>query len=197
MRKALLSGALLAVAAAVIVLLGGFFGDDLQHVALLGAALGGVVGLVPHQPAWGRLAGFATGFVLAWVGFALRAAVLPDTAGGRAVAAFLVILAIALACAVSAGRVPVWSALVGAAAIVGAYEATYTNAPSQFLDESPTAATTILFAAALGFLATSAFAESLAAGRHERREPAADAGWDVEQDSPTSTLDSVLAGEPK
>jgi hypothetical protein len=91
----------------------------------------------------------------------------------------------------------VWSALVGAAAIVGAYESTYTNAPSQLLDESPTAATTILFAAALGFLATSAFAESLAAGRHERREPAADAGWDLEQDSPTSTLDSVLAGEPK
>jgi len=193
MRKALLSGSLLAVAAALIVLLGQLFGDDLQHFALLGAALGGVIGLVPHQPALGKLAGFGIGFVLAWIGFALRAAVLPDAASGRAVAAFLVILLCVLACAVSDGRIPLWSALVGTAAIVGAYEATYTNSPSQFLSDSPTAATTILFAAGLGYLATNVLAEALPRAEEQGR-PRATAGAPEQY---SDTLDSVLAGETK
>ena len=214
MRKALLSGALLAVAAAVIVLLGSWLGEDLQHFALLGAALGGVIGLVPHRPGAGKLGGFALGFVLAWVGFAVRAAVLPDTAGGRAVAAFLVIAVCALACSVSAGRIPLWSTLIGAAAIVGAYEATYSSSPSQFLQDSPTAATTVLFAAALGYLATTAFGEPVAAGipqvdRHGTEAvsdehgtdvhgtEAPNAAWATEDQSNTAAFDAVLAGENK
>ena len=200
MRKALLSGALLAAAAAVVVLLGSWLGDDLQHFALLGAALGGVIGLAPHQPVWGKLGGFATGFVLAWVGFALRAAVLPDSAGGRAVAAFLVIMACVLVCALSAGRIPLWSALVGAAAIVGAYETTYTSSPSQFLEESPTAATTILFAAALGFMATSLLADAHPVAEPEWAE--VDGGeptstWEPGREANTAAFDAVLAGESK
>jgi hypothetical protein len=193
MRRALLSGCLLAVAAALIVLLGGVLGDDLEHFALLGAALGGVIGLVPHQPAWGKLAGFGLGFVLAWTGFALRAAVLPDSPSGRAVAAFLVIALCVVVCGVSAGRVPLWSALIGAAAIVGAYEATYTNSPSQFLSDSPTAATTVLFAAGLGYLATSLLAESLSGS--EDVHPARHAAPDT--DDHHVDLESVLAGETK
>ena len=49
MRKSLLSGCLLAVFAALVVGLGQLLGLDLQHVALLGAALGGILGLVPHR----------------------------------------------------------------------------------------------------------------------------------------------------
>lgn len=193
MRKSLLSGCLLAVATAVTVLLGQVFGDDLQHVALLGVALGGVVGLVPHRSGWGRLGGFAIGFVLAWVGFALRAAVLPDTAGGRAVAAFLVVLACAGACAVSAGRIPLWSALVGVAALVGAYEQTYTDAPSQLLTQSTSAATTVLLAAALGYLAASLLTGPVAGvegpGVLAEPTPAADDQHD--------SIDTVLAGDTK
>ncbi|MDR6865117.1 hypothetical protein [Phycicoccus sp. 3266] len=155
MRRGLVVGLVLAVFAALIIGLGQLFGLDLQHVALLGAALGGVLGLVPHEPPLGKLGGFLVGFVTAWIGFALRAAVLPDSASGRAVAAFLVVAVIGVACAVSAGNLPLWSGLLGAAAIVGAYEETYTNAPSQFLQESPAAGTTVLFAVALGYLAAS------------------------------------------
>ena len=155
MRRGLIVGLVLAVFAALIIWLGELLGLDLQHVALLGAALGGVLGLVPHQPPLGKLGGFLVGFVAAWIGFALRAAVLPDSASGRAVAAFLVVAVIGIACAISAGNLPLWSGLVGAAAIVGAYEETYTNAPSQFLAESPAAGTTVLFAVALGYLAAS------------------------------------------
>jgi hypothetical protein len=202
MRRALLSGCFIAVAAALTVLLGAVLGEDLEHFALLGAALGGVIGLVPHTPAWGKLAGFGVGFVLAWIGFALRAAVLPDAPSGRAVAAFLVIILCVAVCGLSAGRIPLWSTLVGAAAIVGAYEATYTNSPVQFLSDSPTAATTVLIAAGLGYLATTlvAVAGPTAAGDH--RAQRATSGEMVNSDvSDTDDhdvdLDDVRAGDTK
>ena len=110
---------------------------------------------MPHDVGWGKLAGFGAGFVVAWLGFALRAAVLPDTSTGRAVAAFLVVGLIAVGCSATSGVVPLWSGLLGSAALVAAYEQTYTNAPSQFLSESPTAVTSILLAVALGYLALS------------------------------------------
>src|SRR6478736_4821429 len=133
MRKSLLSGCLLAVFAALVVGLGQLLGLDLQHVALLGAALGGILGLVPHQHGWGKVGGFAVGFVVAWLGFALRAAVLPDAASGRAVAAFLVILLCVVASTASRGRLPLWSSLVGVVAIVAAYEeSTRTRRPTSW-----------------------------------------------------------------
>ena len=163
MRRSLIAGLVLAVLAALITVMGGWFGSDLEHVALLGAALGGALGLIPHRYGWGRISGFLLGFVAAWIGFALRAAVLPDSSTGRAVAAFLVVALCALACAFSSGRLPLWSALLGSAAIVGAYEEIYTNAPSQFISESPEAATTVLLAAAFGYLATSVVYDLLSA----------------------------------
>ena len=93
MRRSLIAGLVLAVFAALIIGLGELFGLDLQHVALMGAAIGGVLGLVPHQHSLGKLGGFAIGFAVAWVGFALRAALLPDSAAGRAAAAFIVVAA--------------------------------------------------------------------------------------------------------
>ena len=199
MRRSLVSGLVLAVFAALIIGLGQLLGLDLEHVALLGAALGGVLGLVPHSLPLGKLGGFVVGFVLAWIGFALRAAVFPDSASGRAVAAFLVVAAIGAACAVSAGRLPLWSGLLGAAAIVGAYEETYTNAPSQFLKDSPTAGTTVLFAVALGFLATSVLGEGLRAGAADSGD-----GWNWftrdsanRNDKKTVGLDDLVAGDSK
>lgn len=197
MRKSLLAGLVLAAFAALIIGLGELFGLDLQPVALLGAALGGVLGLVPNRHTVGKLGGVALGFAVAWLGYALRAAVLPDSASGRAVAAFLVVALIAGACAVSVDRVPLWSGLLGAAAMAGAYEETYTGAPSQFLRESPSAATTVLLAAALGYLATTLVSESVAtradlhvteSGRVRRADDDAPARDDLE---------ILLAGETK
>lgn len=155
MIRSLISGLVLAVVSVGVVLLGVALELDLDHVALLGAALGGVLALAPHDVGWGKLAGFGVGFVVAWLGFALRAAVLPDSSLGRAVAAFLVVAVVAVGCSATAGVVPVWSGLLGSAALVAAYEQTYTNAPSQFLSESPTAVTSILLAVGLGYLALS------------------------------------------
>ena len=53
--------------------------------------------------------------------------------------------------------------LLGAAAIIGPYQEIYTNAPSQFIRESPEAGTTVLLAAAFGYLATSVVYDLLTA----------------------------------
>lgn len=155
MRVNLLSGLLLASAAVLVVWSSATLGLELESVALLGAALGAVVALVPDRTAPMRLAGFGAGFVIAWVGYAARALLLPDTSGGRAVAAFLVVMACAVVAAVARGRVPLWSLLLGTAALSGSYELTYSEAPSQMIDTSMTAVTTLLFTIGVGFLAAS------------------------------------------
>lgn len=154
MRKDLLVGLVLTVAAVLAVFVSGWLDLELEPVALLGVALGAVVALVPDRTPLMRLAGFFGGFVVAWVGYLIRAAMLPDSTGGRAVAVGLVVvLAVAIA-AFSLGRIPVWSTLLGAAALAGAYEHTYAAAPPEVASTSLSSATSLLLSAALGFLAT-------------------------------------------
>lgn len=205
MRRSLIAGLVLAVLAALVISLGGALGSDIEHVALLGGAIGGALGLVPHPYAWGRIAGFLVGFLAAWIGYALRAAVVPDSSNGRAVTAFLVVALCALACAFSMNRLPLWSSLLGIAAIVGAYEETYTNAPSQFIRESPYAATTVLLAVALGYLATSVVHDFLAGdddesdgegGRRRRRRRSPDTPSTTSTDE-LGRLDGLMAGDKK
>ncbi|WP_456846570.1 hypothetical protein, partial [Cellulomonas sp. P5_C6] len=101
--------------------------------------------------------------------YALRAAALPDAAAGRAVAV-LIVLGLCLAVAgLTRGRLPLWSALLGAAAMAGAYEATYTADPTAFVTSSATTATSILLAAGAGFLATSLLGVVVVQDREEER----------------------------
>lgn len=155
MRANLLSGLLLACAAVLVVWSSTALDLDLESVALLGAALGAVVALVPDRSASSRLAGFGIGFVIAWIGYAARALLLPDTSGGRAVSVFVVVLACAAVAAFTRDWIPLWSLLLGTAALAGGYEFTYTEAPSQMLDTSISVATTLLFTTGVGFLAAS------------------------------------------
>ena len=158
MRKDLLVGLVLTVAAVLAVFVSGWFDLELEPVALLGVALGAVVALVPDRTPLMRLAGFFGGFVVAWVGYLVRAAMLPDSTGGRAVAVGLVVvLAVAIA-AFSLGRIPLWSTLLGAAALAGAYEHTYAAAPPEVASTSVSTATAVMFAVAIGFLATALMA---------------------------------------
>jgi ABC-type transport system involved in cytochrome c biogenesis permease subunit len=105
-----------------------------------------------NDSSYARAAGFVVGFLLGWVGYALRAGVLPDTGAGRAVAAFLVIAVLTGICAATMGWLPLWSGLLGIAAIAGAYEYAFSIDPTAFTSQSVTAATTVLLAAAVGFL---------------------------------------------
>ncbi len=154
MRKTLLVGLVLTVAAVLVVFVSAAFDLELDPVALLGVAVGGVVALVPDRTPFMRLVGFAGGFVAAWIGYLLRAAVLPDSTGGRAVAIALVIVLAVAVSAVALGRIPAWSTLLGAGALAGAYEHTYAAAPPEVASTSVSTATILLFTAAVGFLAT-------------------------------------------
>lgn len=158
MRKTLLVGVVLTVAAVLVVVLSDLFDLKLDAVTLLGVALGAVVALVPDRTPAMRLAGFAVGFVAVWVAYLLRAGMLPDSTGGRAFAvAFVMVLCVAVA-TLSTGRVPLWASLLGAAAMTGAYEYTYTAAPAEVTGTSMTAATSLLITAAFGFLAVALLA---------------------------------------
>ena len=90
----------------------------MQQLGLLAVALGGVLILARARTWWAAPAGLAIGMVVAWVGYGLRALVLPDSAGGRAVAALLVVLVTSGIMAFSAERIPLWSGLAGIVAMV-------------------------------------------------------------------------------
>jgi hypothetical protein len=158
MRKSLLAGLVLALAAMVVVIVGSVLELDLESAALLGAAMGAVVALVPDRTPAARLGGFAIGFVVAWVGYAIRAQFLPDTAGGRAVAVGVVVLLCVALTGAGRGRLALWSVLLGAGAFAGAYEFTYDQAPPEMLSTSLSTATMMAFNVAVGFLAAAFFA---------------------------------------
>ena len=194
MRRMLAAGAVLAVAAVLVVAISSAFDLELESVALLGAALGAVVALVPDRSPLMRLAGFAGGFVIAWIGYVLRAAVLPDTGAGRAVAVGLVVLLCVGLVAATVNRLALWSVLLGTAAVAGAYEFTFAAAPPELPSTSVTTATTLLFNVAVGFLAASLFAPV----REPGEAPASHVrdGGTPADDEPNSNIDEILEKTP-
>ncbi|MGV8978583.1 MAG: hypothetical protein ACOH17_11110 [Cellulomonas sp.] len=165
MKRHVLAGIFLAVLAALIVLLSGMLGPDVQSVVLLGAALGGALGLVPDRSPTQRVGAFGVGFVAAWIGYLLRAAALPDAPSGRAVAVLVVLLVCLAVAAATRGRLPLWAALIGAGAMAGSYEAAYAADPTAFLASSPASATAVLLTAAAGFVATALLGPTVADDR--------------------------------
>lgn len=189
MRRTMLVGASLVLGAVVALAIGAFFDLELESVALLGTAVGAVVALVPDRTPLLRLAGFAGGFVIAWITYVLRAAVLPDTGGGRGVAVVLVLVACVLLTAATLDRVPLWAPLLGAAAFAGAYEYTFMVSPPEVADTSVTSATALLLTTAIGFLATAAFAPGgeVPAGRRTRKHAEA-------EPAETTTISDIMEG---
>lgn len=152
MRRTLLAGGAVALVTALVAVHGGHLGLTAAWPVLLGA----VVGLVADRTAAGRIAAFGTGFAASWIGYALRAGVLPDIPAGRGIAAFAVVGAVTVACALTAGRLPLWAGLAGVAAFAGSYETTFALDPTAFATESVEAATTGLLATAIGIAAACA-----------------------------------------
>ncbi len=188
MRRTLLVGLVLVVAAVLVVLISGWFDLELEPVALLGVALGAVVALVPDRSPLMRLAGFFGGFVVAWIGYFLRAGVLPDSSGGRMIAIVIVISGAVAIAAVSMDRIPLWSTLLGTAALTGAYEYTYAAAPPEVASTSISTVTALLLALAAGYLAAALAmpAESRPVERGTRRAPK------PKDDDETHSLDDMM-----
>lgn len=154
------------LAAIVVLIVSDLLDLELEAVALLGVAVGAIVALVPDRTAAGRLVGFLAGFVAAWAGYLARAALLPDSLGGRILAAVLV-LGICVVVAGAAYRfVPLWAPLLGVATLIGGYEQLYSAAPPEVVSTSMSTATSLLMASAVGFLVAGLV---LPARRDERR----------------------------
>src|SRR5687767_222945 len=117
MRRTLLAGLLLVLFTGLTIFVGEALDLEVESVALLGVATGAIVALVPDQTVSRRLAAFALGFVAAYVGYLVRAAVTPDTSAGRAVAAAFIVLLCVGVFAISVGRLPLWAALLGGASL--------------------------------------------------------------------------------
>lgn len=193
MRKSLLAGVVLAVAAMLVVAMSAALELDLESTALLGVALGAVVALVPDRTPLVRLAGFAAGVVISWLGYVARAALLPDTASGRAVAVGIVVLLCVGVTAATMNRVPLWSVLLGTAGFAGAYEFTFAAAPPELPSTSVSTVTVLLFNVAVGFLvaALAAPAEGPAVVERRRSTPL---GGDQ---SPNAALDEMMMENTK
>jgi MFS family permease len=167
LRQSVFAGLGLAIATVVAVLLGDALAWRADQTILLGMACGGLLGIAIGGGVFWRLLGFLFGFAVTWASYPLRAGFLPDSSSGRAVAAVLVLLLVVALVAVTGTRVPLWSALVGVAAMAGAYEAAFTASPPDVLSTSPTWASSILLTTALGFAATVWFGPSAQADEED------------------------------
>ena len=149
--SSLVVGALLAVAVVAVIGVSSAMSLEIEPYALAGVLAGGVLALIPERSALARLGGFAVGFVASWIGFILRAALMPDSESGRAVAA-LITLAICLAAvAISRTRLPLVAMLIGVALLAAAYETNFVANEAEVAQTSLDALTALLVAVAVGF----------------------------------------------
>jgi hypothetical protein len=151
MKRTILTGALLAVVGVLSVYLGSWLDLGLRG-SVFGASMGAVLGLVRDRSVAGRLGAFLLGVVVAWVGYAVRAAVLPDVPSGEAIALVIVVALLTLMAVLTGGRLPLWAGLLGGAALFGSYEELYVAAPYNFLSQSVVAVSSMLVPVSLGFL---------------------------------------------
>jgi hypothetical protein len=193
--RTLVTGSALAVTAAALTDHGAAFGSDLPKVALLGAAAGAVLGLVPDRSPAARLGAFLAGFAAAWFGYALRAGVLPDIPMGRAIAAVVVVSVVTALATATANRLPMWAGFAGVLTLLGSYETTFAATPTSFLSDSMTAVTTSLLAAAVGFL-VSVLASGPMADHENTVEPTA-MSVDPAVPAPRSAADADVAPTKK
>lgn len=153
MRASLRAGLLLTLAALLVVAVSTAAGLQIESYAVSGVATGAVVGLVPDRGPWARLGAFAAGFVAAFVGYAVRALVLPDSTSGLAVGVAVVFVLCVVIAVAGAGRyLPLWAVLLGAAAFSGVYERPFTAAVPEMATTSIDVATSLLLTVGVGFV---------------------------------------------
>lgn len=188
MRNTLLVGVVVTVTAVLVVLIGAALDLDLELVALVGVAVGAAVALIPDRSPFMRLVGFVAGFVIAWVSYLIRAAALPDSAGGQALTVGVVVALAVVVAAASMGRIPLWSTLLGVGAFSGVYERAFVAAIPEVATTSVAVATALLLTTGVGFLA----AALVAPGGERPVERAHRAPRPVQDDEETARLDEMM-----
>jgi hypothetical protein len=192
-----LCGGVLTIASVLLIVLSSGLGLQVESVALLGAGSGAVVALVPGRSPQARLGGFVVGFALSWLGYLVRAGILPDTAAGHAIAVGVVVALCTAVAAVSRDRVPLWTLLLGAAVLAGSYETSYLDAPSQVLRTSASTSTSVLLAVAFGFLAAALVAPGLTGTRETSADPLDAPPPEAAEGAPDSDLGRLMQGDAR
>lgn len=183
MLRTVLHGAVVALAAGVLAVLGTTIGTTSPWPLLLAIALG----LAAAPATVTRLAAAALGAGLGLLAYAALLALLPATASAVAAATVVAVLVLTGVAAATRGALPLWAGLAGYAIFGALYAPRAEAAPTAFLSEAPAALVTVLLALGLGALvATLAGAVGAATAPH----PAVPAGTDP--DRPAAPL---AAGE--
>ncbi len=89
-------------------------------------------------------------------------------------------------------RLPLWTTLLGTAALTGAYEFTYAAAPPELATTSVSTATTLLFNVAVGFLAAALVAPHSRTGTSHRTERAERTSGHATQPADDAKLDDFM-----
>ncbi|MCY7395136.1 MAG: hypothetical protein LH468_03115 [Nocardioides sp.] len=165
MRTSITAGLLLVVAAPLLVGLSSWADLELEPVVLIGTALGAVAALVPDRTPGVRLLACMIGVAVGLVGYVVRAGFLPDTPTGRAAAVAITLAVCVILTAATRERLALWAVLLGAGGFAGAFEATFSAAPTEVLSSSISTATSFVVTVAVGFLVCSA----VGPGRHGAR----------------------------
>jgi hypothetical protein len=146
MARTALTGAVVALLAALVAVGGSALGITTIWPVLLAVA----VGLAAGYLTFGRVAAYVIGLATSWLMAALAAGVLPQMGVSDAIIVVAAVAIMTVIAVVSADRVPLWAGLAGYAAFAGFYEPIYDANPTLFLSESPVAFVTVLLAGALG-----------------------------------------------
>jgi hypothetical protein len=169
MARTAITGAVVALLAALLAVVGSTLGITTLWPILLAVA----VGIAAGHVTLGRAAAYILGIVISWVVMAIGAAALPQTGVADAIAVMIGVAILTGIGVVSAGRVPLWAGLAGYAAFAAFYEPIYAANPTLFLSESPVAMVTVLLAAALG-IAIASVVELVTAATPDRQVVASD-----------------------
>jgi hypothetical protein len=152
-RACVTTGVLLIAATVLVIVLSAAWGLQAESSALSGVATGAVVGLVQDRPIGARLVAYLGGVVAAFVGFALRALILPDANSGRVVGAAVTLAICVLIAVAGLGRhLPLWAILLGTASFSGVYETPFAAAVPEMARTSMDALTALLLAVCVGLV---------------------------------------------
>lgn len=153
MGKTFIAGLLFIAAAIVTIVLGAVLDLKIDSV-FFGLAIGAALALVNDKSGTiGRLGAFAVGLVVTMAGYIVRILVLNESLLGQILFAVLVGLLIAVICGVTAGRLPLWAGMVGAALVAGSYEANFLAVPQDIATNLFAAVSMALVPMAIAFIA--------------------------------------------
>jgi hypothetical protein len=164
--RTVIGGAVVAVVAGVLAIVGPSIGLDTLWPFLFAAA----VALASGPAIASRVGALALGAVTAFVTNAVYAGFVPQVPLTRALLVILGVGLLTVVAGVTGGLLPLWAGLAGYALFAGYYGPTYADSPTTFLADAPVALVTVLLAAGVGAIVAIAaeFAGVSVGGRDER-----------------------------